>query len=458
MKRILSAVIVILLVFALCSCGGQPESEAVPEYQLDAETENFAGMEISFFGDTDLFFRYEAHSPAYDALVKRIREVESRYNCKITYNSSSSADSLVTASFAAGEPLSDALFLDAKPFRTLAAGGYLLDLNSYSDIIDVNDSFRWGSKNVLEICCCNGHLYGVTPAAWVDKMSPYYFLVVTNDDIVMKNGYSDPHEYYENKTWNRTLFEEMVRNCADLDAGIYGIDTSAEFIGRMAVYSDGIGLTDTSSATPRSTWHSASVLDNLQWAADFVAANKQYITQKGESYDLFIEGKSAMAMPAIHHFCRKIIFTTAMSSYSVMPFPCSDAAEPGTCGGFFSTGLDTISMPVLTTTETETATVINAMWAPMEGYETEDALDSYYISNIFFKSADLEIYKNCVSNSRYNYWVEKVFTPLENIISLVVSGQSTPSQAVEQYIDAADEVIANVVVPNETGLSEYFNN
>ena len=72
MKRILSAVIVILLVFALCSCGGQPESEAVPEYQLDAETENFAGMEISFFGDTDLFFRYEAHSPAYDALVKRI--------------------------------------------------------------------------------------------------------------------------------------------------------------------------------------------------------------------------------------------------------------------------------------------------------------------------------------------------------------------------------------------------
>ena len=226
----------------------------------------------------------------------------------------------------------------------------------------------------------------------------------------------------------------------------------------MAVYSDGVGLIDESSSEPRSTWHSAGVLDNLQWAADFVAANKQFITQKGESYDLFIDGKSAMAMPAIHHFCRKIIFTTAMNSYSVMPFPCSDAAEPGTCGGFFSTGLDTISMPVLTTNETETATVINAVWAPMDGYETEDALDSYYLSNVFFNSADLDIFKECVTHARYNYWVEKVFTPLESIIADVVAGKSTPSQALEKYIETADDVIAEIVIPNEEGFSRYFNN
>ena len=73
-----------------------------------------------------------------------------------------------------GTVLCDVLYIDALPFRNLAAGGFLMDLNIYSHIIDVNDSFRWGTKNILEICAANGHLYGVTPASWVDKMAPYY--------------------------------------------------------------------------------------------------------------------------------------------------------------------------------------------------------------------------------------------------------------------------------------------
>ncbi len=442
----------------LCSCSGE-SAEIIPEFDTAAgDSFNYNGMEIVFLSDTPLFFRYEDFTPSYDAIMKRIKEVEKKYNCKIIYNSTGSLESLVTSAAVSADRICDAIFMDGLPFRNLSAGGYLLDFSAYSDIIDINDSFRWGTKNVLEICSANGHLYGVTPAAWVDKLAPYYFLVVTNNDIVMKNGYPHPHEFYENGTWNRSVFAEMVSTCADLERNIYGIDTSNGFIGRMAVYSDGIGLVDNSSATSRSTWHSSLVQYDLQWAADFIAANSEYITQDGESYDKFVEGNSAMALPAIHHFCRKIIYTTAMESYSLMPFPCSDAVEPGTCGGFFSTGLDTISLPVFTTNERETATVINDIFAPMDGNESSDALDSYYISNVFFSSTDLEIYKKCMANTRYNYWVEGANAPLENIINNVISGKYTPSQAIDAYIETADEYIINIIVPNEEGLKEYFTN
>ena len=459
MKLFVRVSVIILAAFlVLCSCGREGD-EIIPEFDAAAgDPLNYNGMEITFLSDTPLYFRYEDYTPSYDAITKRIKEVEKKYNCKIKYNSTGSLELLVTSAAASGDKLCDAIFMDGKPFRNLSVAGYLLDFAAYSDIIDINDSFRWGTKNVLEICSANGRLYGVTPAAWVDKLAPYYFLVVTNNDIVMRNGFSHPHEYYENGSWNRDVFAEMVSTCADLEKNIYGIDTSNAFIGRMAVYSDGIGLVDDSSETPRSTWHSSIVQDDLQWAADFIAANGDYITQNGESYDKFIEGSAAMALPAIHHFCRKIIYTTAMESYSLMPFPCSDAVEAGTCGGFFSTGLDTISLPAFTTNERETATVINDIFAPMDGIDTADALDSYYISNVFFSSTDLEIYQKCMSNTRYNYWVEGAFTPLENIINNVISGKYTPSQAIDAYIETADEYIINVIVPNEEGLKEYFAN
>lgn len=455
MKRLCSLFLLAVIIFMFSSCAGN-NVEIVPEYNLEFDFQNFNGMSFSIFSDSDLFFGYVEGSPHYDSLMKRISDVEAKYNCDISYSPQNNLQNLLMGTFASGVTLCDVLYMDAAPFRNLAAGGYLLDLASYSDVIDVNDSFRWGTKNILEICCSNGHLYGVTPAAWADKLAPYYFFLVTNNDIILKNGYSHPHEYYENRTWNRGLFEEMVRNCSDLETGIYGLDTSDGFIGRMAVYSDGIGLVDESSGKPCSAWHSGLVQSNLQWAADFVNANKEFITQDGESYDDFIAGNCAIAMPSIYHFTRKIVYSSSLNEYSIMPFPCSDAVDPGTCGGFFSTGLDTISLPALSSNETETATVINAIWAPMDGYETQELLDSYYLSNVFFGSKDLEIIKKCVQNARYNYWVESVFNPIDSIVSSVISGKFSPSQAMEAYLEVADEYINDIVVPNEKGLESYF--
>jgi hypothetical protein len=453
--KALSLAIVILLVF--CSCQSE-KADNIPEFETVYTSGDLEGIDITFLGDFEKFFGYVDYTTSYDRLAERIKEVEKTYNCNISYEYKSNLSDLVMASYAAGTDLCDALYMDAKNFRMLCAGGYMLDLACYADIIDVNDSFRWGTRNILEICGYGGHLYGVTPAAWVDKLPPLYFFLLTNNDIITRNGFNHPHEYYENKTWSREIFSDMVSTCADPERGIYGLDTSNAFIGRMAVYSDGLSLIDSTSDTPQSSWHNSIVRDDLQWAADFVNANREYITQGGENYSEFIDGNSAMAMPDISKFCRKIIYSTAVKEYSIMPFPCSSASAPGTCGGFFSTGIEIISMPVLTTNEKETATVINAVFAPMEGLETQDLLDSYYSSNLFYSKTDLEIVRNCVEKSRYNYWVEKVFTPLESIINDVMNGTSSPSQAIEAHIEAADEAILNIVLPNEEGLQNYFDN
>lgn len=62
-----------------------------------------------------------------------------------------------------------------------------------------------------------------------------------------------------------------------------------------------------------------------------------------------------------------------------------------------------------------------------------------------------------MKNARYNYWVENVFNPISSIIDSVISGKYSPSQAVESYIETADELINDIVVPNEKGLENYFS-
>jgi len=462
MKKIIALFIVVTMFFAFTSCA-QTNTEITPEFDDSTDNSaNFNGMQIAFLGDSeyhndsDQMFGYKTDTSSFDVLLQRIREIEKRYNCEISFSSKSGLTTLIPSSGAGGIALGDAYYIDDSLFRPLASAGYMLDVAAYSDIVDVNDSFRWGTKNILELVCCNGKLYGLTPASWIDNISPYYFILISNNDILYKNGFSNPHKYYESGTWDRTIFEEIVSKCADKDSGIYGLDTSNAFIMRMAVYSNDIGVLDKNSSEPRSSWHSDVVADSLQWGYDFIQRNKDYITQDGESYDDFIAGNSAMAMTATWHLCRKIVYSDNIKEYSLIPFPCADGQEPGTCGGFLATGLDTISIPVFCENIFEVATVINDIWAPMDGYETEDKLDAYYTSTIFFDPLDMEILRSVIKNAEYNYGIEKVYDKLDAIITNVLTGKNSPAQAIEANIQGVDDAILEFVVPNKEGLESYF--
>lgn len=462
MRKITVCLLVFVLAVSLISCSDGGETvfngsiEDLPEYGFD-------GMEIMFTSDNDYnnvensIFGYRYDTPLYDSMLVRINSIQKKYNCVIKNSSYGSLPTLLPVIMLSQVSMGDAFFLDAAQFRSVAGAGCMLDLAAYSDIIDVTDAFRWGEKNVLEILCCNGHLYGVTPASWIDNLPPFYYVLVSNNEVLEKNSFGDPREYYENGKWNRDLFEEMIRECSDLETGMYGLDTSTEFVMRMAVYSNGIGLLDSSSQSPRSAWHDPRFAGCLEWGYGFCRRNSDIITGGGGSCNAFIEGKSAVAMSAVYNLVKKIVFSESVKEFSIVPFPCGDDCEPGTGCGFFSTGIATVSIPVYSTSETETATVISELFAPMDGYDTREKLDEYYTSSIFFDPMDIRIIHELAGRTEYNYWVEDVNKPFEDLISIVLSGKQTPSQAIDARIDDLDRRLLEYVIPNREGLETYFS-
>lgn len=93
MKKIIALFIVVTMFFAFTSCA-QTNTEITPEFDDSTDNSaNFNGMQIAFLGDSeyhndsDQMFGYKTDTSSFDVLLQRIREVEKKYNCEISFSS-----------------------------------------------------------------------------------------------------------------------------------------------------------------------------------------------------------------------------------------------------------------------------------------------------------------------------------------------------------------------------------
>lgn len=58
-------------------------------------------------------------------------------------------------------------------------------------------------------------MIGVHSRLFVDQLPPFYYVIVSNDNLLWNAGFLDPNVYLEEGTWNRDTFIQMIDECTE---------------------------------------------------------------------------------------------------------------------------------------------------------------------------------------------------------------------------------------------------
>ncbi|MBE6896703.1 MAG: hypothetical protein E7477_06335, partial [Ruminococcaceae bacterium] len=170
-KKILSLILLSCMVFSICACA-QEEPEVVPDYTTELDSVDFMGADFIFLQRNDEhssgenYFGYVSETEFADLALKRVEEVEDKYNIKITVHTDKDINSTVQNETYAGAVSADAVQESSGGINGLSRAGLLHGLSDLSDYIDFTDFKKWGTLENLKPFFWDNEIYAVTPAAW----------------------------------------------------------------------------------------------------------------------------------------------------------------------------------------------------------------------------------------------------------------------------------------------------
>ena len=455
-KLIKTLSLLLMLVFVLTACQ-QAEQEIVPEFGYSDDSAIDMGgyvCDISQSYDLDHPFQYPRDTLLADLYLKRLDEISSDWNCKVT----------IRADFTGGY-LQDSITYVYSGLRVgeiacthqpsyLARAGVLYPLDVLQDYLDYMDADKFGSLGLLEMGMFNGVPYTVSPVAWPGKQSSYaYNIFAVNEDLISRYGKTDPRDYVENGEWTWETFEKVIPDYQIDDGTVQATAVNAtwNFV-REAAFMNGADLIDVNSAgNPVSALDSPNIAEAIDWCSRLYTENRNYITFLGhyEMVDAFVNGKIVLANTSFTHMINEMIYD--IDNYGVVPFPCGPR---GTYGQWRSAFADFDSMGIyVNANEPENAAmIINRLFEPFEGYETTEDLANY-ASNIFYDRREVDIFISYLKYTRWNYWTVGLDF-FSNANSMAKSGKSS-AEIVEKNKDAADVILEKYVFPNFEFIRQY---
>ncbi|MFA6948263.1 MAG: extracellular solute-binding protein [Eubacteriales bacterium] len=172
------------------------------------------------WGETSIYTENENGDVVNDAIFQRNRSVEEKYNIKIAQYESSSPQSDTQKSVSAGDGAYDVVMPSFGEAGTLAAGGYLYDIN---EIANINLTKPWWDQRSVADLSVDNRLYFVSSdistlnndATWCTMFSK---------DLVNSYGVKSPYELVASNEWTYDNFYSMYKGVTgDLDGdGTYG--------------------------------------------------------------------------------------------------------------------------------------------------------------------------------------------------------------------------------------------
>jgi len=164
-----------------------------------------------------------ATSPQYAAYTKKIKDIESTYNCKIDYKIVENAveyKNAFTSAAMSGIKYADIVHLGSGwVFPQHLRNGFLHPLDSYVDIKDIG----WDPKP-MEQSVVNGKHYLLFTSNNYNGISGVYF----NRAVFKKFGINDPASYVASNNWTTETFLELAKKCTGVKDGVqyYGFTLS----------------------------------------------------------------------------------------------------------------------------------------------------------------------------------------------------------------------------------------
>lgn len=265
--------------------------------EADETVYDFGGREISFITWYQLEPNEEPETLQEELRLKRIKEVEEKYNVKFTYNQEVGGNEfyeLLTASLLAGDPLGDIIPVQTPRYPALAYRNLLYPVSELDHIFDWSDP-RW-SQEMHEAGRINGKFYGVHPG------SPRFgYMMFFNKEIFNRMNLPDPYELQRNNEWTWDTMLEIAQQAhmenQDGMVEIWGMTGVLDLYGW--VYSNGGKVISMEGGRPVFGLTDSKAVAAMQFAQDLIHKHKVYaLTPAGDPWDwpvsLFKEGKAAM--------------------------------------------------------------------------------------------------------------------------------------------------------------------
>ena len=445
-KRML--VILFLAVF-LVACSSGPE-EIVPDYVTEAENVTFGGATFTFMTGPDII--YDPDSLFGDIARQRVSEVSEKYDVNIVFNENSDIVYDLMLYVSSGIKPVDVMFSDPVVLRTQIRANLLYPVDTFSTGIDYKDTNKWGGREHLIGYAWNDHLYGLTAMYWPESVwrnIGYFFYV--NENIISRLNTPDPREYVENGEWTRDRYEQVLEEYTHQDNNgetVYALTAMPGHYFSMAIKASGIDyVVKQSNGKYTNAYLEPGALDKLTWAYDSYWNNyEKTITHDTDTFTTiaqFVSGKAVMLLMEMYWGMRDVQYE--VEDFGLLPFPLSDDLAGSKWIGQFEDLKKSMSF-IANIEETDAlSTVVNAIFEPLPGYETEEERYEYYDRYVFHDPRDTRLVFECVKNCRYIPYYDSGYLIPDAMRD--AEGNRTISQILESNAKVMDNLYEKVYIP-----------
>lgn len=468
-KRFLSLLLLCCTVFSLCSCG-QAEPEVVPEYTTELGSIDFMGAEFVFkqnntYNSTEGgYLGYVYNTEFADLAKERIDEVQNKYNVKIEIVIDKNVTQSVQNETYTGEVSFDAVQTKSGALSNIIRAGFMQDLSEVSDYLNYTDAEKWGSIENIKPFCWDSGVFGVIPAAW--PMLKYHSMdgpLIVNEDIIRYLNETDPREFVETDEWTWEKFEELMpvySHKNDMGEDVTALYSSDHWLFRTMQTTNGEGvIVKDSEGEFQLGLHSERTFEAMStaynWAfgeySSFVDIDDKH--QWTDMLQAFVDKKTVFTIAN----ATELIGTTSsisyiMSNYGVLPFPRGPHGNNKTTSGTtitetrYGTGI-----PQLCKDPTMSAIILNAIYEPLPGYETEENIADYLRENFFFDDRDVTNFLDAYRNLYYNYRCEGLTDVYINL-----DDSKSMREWLDQYAESDENNRQKYVPSIESSIEELF--
>ena len=460
MKRSLRLIsLVLILIFILSACQ-TAEPEIVPEYSVNVEGQDLDGFKVVWGfaksgADDENVFGYIPGTALADLALERMNSIQKDFNCVIEmdYGNFGSIQNNMQSSIVSGAQLYDISTNESFVLVDSVRAGYLTGLSSY---IDVANTDKWGTPNMLQSLIWHDDLYGVVPFAWPELLyTSFGYPIVVNESIIAKLGQEDPREFVENGTWNWDKFEECLAIYTHDDGGrtIYGLATHDAYFAMMMFLSNGNTLSALENGEVVCGAYTDSGFVALERAQKiFQDTCKDYIHPQdahgGVGLNFFLNGDIVM----LTTYGSELLGTESSIMYQadnigLLPYPQGPNAVPGLYPSYHESVLYSTAIPINAKDVAATAIVLDAMFEPFEGFETKEDIIRYMADQVFFDERDARVFVNMLEHTEYGFFKEGA----RGVIQSSVESNTTVATLLESNENIYEKIVSDYMINHYNG-------
>ena len=464
------------LVIFTTACGAQagPESFDMDLGGGTGETVDLDGFEMIYeFGSNESdglvsenVLGFVPDSQFADLAKARLKEVEDEYNCEITinYNPTSRCHTFISLSYA-GVFMCDVISGISDMWADAARAGMLVGLSDLEEFIDYKDETKWGSRSILEVIYYENDLYGLIPMGWPElNHSSFGYPLAVNEDIVAILAQPDPREFVENGEWTWAKFRECLANYTYTEGSetrYYGLSAHWPYYTEMFIRSNGDSLVykeaDGTYSYGFTTPTAIAAMEEARaiWHTDLPHTIKSTMNDSVEqTVDDFVSGNSVMCVaPTGYLYGQDARISLNVDNFGILPWPYGPNSSPDHIFGIMENNNYCIAFSSLSSNTEASAMIINAIYEPLPGFETEDDIKNYLEHNFFFDSRDCDNFLKMYLNQEYNYFHYNMRT---QYIGFMEQTSRTITQHLESTADVVSEIFTEDIMPSVRGIEAVW--